>query len=566
MNNQARNPTLADVFQAVTTASDLTDRRRKDLRSSLKRISRVFGQPLEELPLAIPDLACRFDRVVPIEHRLTRKSLINLRSACSDAIAASGLLPGTIRRGCRTPLSEEWQSLWQRLTSRRQLYGLSRFAHWCSRNGIPPSGVSTETIVEMMADIRRTSLRQLTHKLEREIGLRWNEVATQFPELALREVTSIVHVRKDWLSFAQLSESFQASWREYESWATNSDPFDAHAPSTRRAKSTLLTRRGETVTAVNALVKSGYDPMSLGDLSDLVTPEAFRAILTQLYTPTDWEPDARSHGIGIFLISLAKEWVKIGAEELSELKRLHRKVPKPRSEMSNKSRMRIEQFDDAALLSKLLDLPQELWEQAKRWPKESQRKLALAQSALAIQVEIFMALRVANLAKLRFDDHVVLRQHGRSVLRIPASETKNKVALEYDIPTPLVRMLLEYRGVIAPRIMKRPPDHVFCKPDGQPKSIAMVRLLISRPLERYLGIEFHPHAFRHLAAKLILDEDPGAHVLVQHLLGHQNLQTTATFYAGLNTRRAGLHHSLLLERALAKSNENSSDARRRASA
>jgi integrase len=50
----------------------------------------------------------------------------------------------------------------------------------------------------------------------------------------------------------------------------------------------------------------------------------------------------------------------------------------------------------------------------------------------------------------------------------------------------------------------------------------------------------------HLAAKIILDANPGAYELVRQLLGHKNMKTTTNFYAGIDTRRAGRAHADLL--------------------
>ena len=55
-----------------------------------------------------------------------------------------------------------------------------------------------------------------------------------------------------------------------------------------------------------------------------------------------------------------------------------------------------------------------------------------------------------------------------------------------------------------------------------------------------------PHQFRHLAAKIVLDANPGAYELVRQLLGHKNLKTTTNFYAGIDTRRAGRAHADLI--------------------
>jgi len=55
-----------------------------------------------------------------------------------------------------------------------------------------------------------------------------------------------------------------------------------------------------------------------------------------------------------------------------------------------------------------------------------------------------------------------------------------------------------------------------------------------------------PHQFRHLAAKIYLDPNPGGFELVRQLLGHKNSKTTIGAYAGINTKRAGRAHAQLL--------------------
>jgi integrase len=139
-----------------------------------------------------------------------------------------------------------------------------------------------------------------------------------------------------------------------------------------------------------------------------------------------------------------------------------------------------------------------------------------------------------------------------SSLEIPADEVKNKTtALSFDIPPKLAKMLLEYRDRIAPKVIARRPERVFINADGSTKSQAMVAILIKTYLSKRAGIVMTPHQFRHLGAKIILEDQPGAHELVRQFLGHKNLKTTTDFYAGLNTRRAGLHHQRLIEAAIA---------------
>ena len=53
-----------------------------------------------------------------------------------------------------------------------------------------------------------------------------------------------------------------------------------------------------------------------------------------------------------------------------------------------------------------------------------------------------------------------------------------------------------------------------------------------------VGVQFNPHAFRHLAAYLMLQNDTRSHGTVQRILGHKSLHSTMDFYSGLETPAA----------------------------
>ena len=90
------------------------------------------------------------------------------------------------------------------------------------------------------------------------------------------------------------------------------------------------------------------------------------------------------------------------------------------------------------------------------------------------------------------------------------------------------------------------PDAVFVTFRGKPRSQAAIKVAIEKAVLRSLGVKLTPHQFRHLAAKIALDANPGAYELVRQLLGHKNLKTTTNFYAGIDTRRAGRAHANLI--------------------
>ena len=52
------------------------------------------------------------------------------------------------------------------------------------------------------------------------------------------------------------------------------------------------------------------------------------------------------------------------------------------------------------------------------------------------------------------------------------------------------------------------------------------------------GLRVTAHQFRHAAAALMLQTEPGNYEWVRRVLGHKNIQTTINFYIGLETTQA----------------------------
>jgi integrase len=169
---------------------------------------------------------------------------------------------------------------------------------------------------------------------------------------------------------------------------------------------------------------------------------------------------------------------------------------------------------------------------------------------LAIDILLIAPMRMKNLAALKFDEHIQWPQgQGReAVLLVSSDETKNKIPLEFELPITLSDRLFDYRNKIAPAVIGHRPAVLFLTWKGKQRTQATIALAIVKAVLKYVGVAMTPHQFRHLAAKIILDENPGAFELVRELMGHKNMQTTTNFYAGIDTLRAGRAHSQLISR------------------
>jgi integrase len=250
------------------------------------------------------------------------------------------------------------------------------------------------------------------------------------------------------------------------------------------------------------------------------------------------------------LIAIAKEWVRVPAETLVTLKLLRRKLGSLPSELTEKNKALLRKFEDPRLLSDLVQLPDKLWRQGRRDLATSRRPFIELQSGLAIDLLLHVPLRMENLAELNFERHVHWpRGPGKAALIVfNADDTKNKVPLEFEIPIVLAERLLIYRNEIAPAITGKRPDAMFVTWLGERRTQAAITLAIEQTVRQYLGVKLTPHQFRHLAAKIMLDVNPGAYDVVRQLLGHRNMSTTTNFYAGIDTRRAGRAHADLVKK------------------
>jgi integrase len=213
----------------------------------------------------------------------------------------------------------------------------------------------------------------------------------------------------------------------------------------------------------------------------------------------------------------------------------------------------LRQFDNPTIMARLFSLAGKLWKEVRREQNPNARTLAKAQVSLALELQTYIPLRPKSLIDLEFDTSLFVRgtPGAVSTLEISGSEVKNGMALSFDIPPAVAKLLIDYRDRIAPKIIGHRPKRLFVNPDGTAKHQKTLSDLIIRYVWKRAGIELTPHQFRHLNAKIILDAEPGSFELVKQLLGHKNLKTPVSFYAGIDSKRAGRRHQRLIEQTLA---------------
>ena len=79
---------------------------------------------------------------------------------------------------------------------------------------------------------------------------------------------------------------------------------------------------------------------------------------------------------------------------------------------------------------------------------------------------------------------------------------------------------------------------LFPGESGGYKTPSMFSDQITKAVLKATGVRLTVHQFRHAAAALMLQQDPGNYEWVRRVLGHKNIQTTINFYIGLETTQA----------------------------
>ncbi|GLR90947.1 hypothetical protein GCM10007857_76630 [Bradyrhizobium iriomotense] len=528
----------------------LSPARRRDLRSAVKRVADLLDNEPSAIVLDLGTIGERLAGINLSTARLTAKRFANIRSDFLAAVRASGKL--RLASAGKQALSPAWVALFVSLAGRRAHIGLSRLARYASARGISPGDVDDEVIAGFILAVREGSLHRKPKALHRQVTLIWNEAARD-PKLRLRPVTVATSRKPPMrIAWASLPASFRRDVDNHLSWCGGADPFAANARSRSMEPTTLRLRRDQIHAAVSALVASGVKPANISSLAEVLTPENFKRILRQRLEAGGSE-NAFNHDMGATLVQIAQEWVKVDATALTELKRLFGKVPPRAIGLTKKNKQFLRQFDDPRALRRLVALPDRLWSEVRRDSNPNFRTLAKAQAALAIATLIYMPLRLQNLARLAFGTHLFVRggSGAISTLELSRNEVKNKTELAYDIPPHVVKMLIEYRERIAPRLIGHRPTQLFVRLDGALKSPQTVAWLIRSHVQKRTGIVLTSHQFRHLGAKVLLDAEPGAFETARQLLGQKNLKTTVNFYAGIDSRRAARHQQHLIEKAIA---------------
>ena len=537
--------TLAELAAAISADPSLPEARRRSVRTSIRCFCRLLGLDPVITPVSLDTYAEAVRRFRPSRAGLRKKHWSNILSDFRFAARWAGVA-GVPGRNLRAP-DPVWQTLLDRLDDRSSRDRISRFARWCTDQGITPPQIDQAVFDAFRAGLdampqARRSARDTAERLVRV----WNRATETVPAWPRVRLERSARSRRWTLPLDAYPASLQAELEEYLTWAAGRDPFDEAGPRRPLRPVTIEGLRYLLRASLGALVAEGRPPESLTQLHDLVELETVKTGLRHLLARSPRGKAGRAQLVARMLHGIARDRVGVDDEHLGQLRRLCAKLAAgmPRG-LTDSNRARLRPFDDERHVSALLQLPSDLVRGARR--DDDGRKAALkVQIALVIELLLMAPIRRRTLVGLRLDRHISWTRSGRAGvahLVIPGEEVKNGEPLELELPAETSTLLRLYLDHYRPRLCAGPSPWLFPGRTAQaPKAAQWLAREVSDMVREHTGLDVNLHLFRHIAAKLFLDSRPGQYEVVRRLLGHKRIETTVAFYAGAETAAAVRHY------------------------
>jgi hypothetical protein len=271
---------LQQVIERISANAELSDTRKRDLRSAVVIYGKIVGAPLGEIRLELAAIRETLDGVVPLQAKVTRKRWANLRSDLAAAIAVSGVQP--MIKTSDIKLTVPWLQLLNATKDKRVTNGLSRFARWASSRSLRPTDIDNAVLERFFTQLETQSLVRNLGFQRRNVPRLWNKLVAIFPQQGLSPV-EIPAKEVTWhrIPWKELPKSFKRETEEYLAWCAVSDPLNENSRARALAPQTIRLRRHYIHLAATAACEAGLKASRLTSLSKLVQPEVFRSILRQ---------------------------------------------------------------------------------------------------------------------------------------------------------------------------------------------------------------------------------------------------------------------------------------------
>ncbi len=178
---------------------------------------------------------------------------------------------------------------------------------------------------------------------------------------------------------------------------------------------------------------------------------------------------------------------------------------------------------------------------------------------------LMVALLIARPLRLRAFIHIAINQHLIRTcegfeLAFAASDMKDRRTRHFALPDTLVEPMEIYLSSIRQELIKgEVTDHLWVSRKGGPLSYDGFQTHLHDITSRAFGIGMRPHAFRHIAATSIAEQDPVNVATIASLLGHTTLAISERHYNRASMLTAARRYQSVIKDARNKSRRRRAD-------
>jgi integrase len=537
--------TLVDVLNRILADDALPPRRRQNIAWALRTIARVIGKPLDELPAHPGRLHERLAASSPAIAGMPRGRWANVKSLTRVALTKANLSP---MPGCyREELAADWETMFRQLPTPHARRGLSRFCHYCSKQGgTMPEQVDHRIFAAFLDDLLNAGLVDAPRKIHRTACILWNQAAITIVDWPKLQVAVPNYSRTYALPWETFPVSLRLEYDTYFKHLGGGGLLEGRAFTPLRPSSIAIRGR-QLHEFASAAVHGGRDPAALRSFVELVDVNVVKAALGFILGRANAGRDSgdpekssvQAHHMAQLLTSIGRHWVKVDEAHLARLKALCSLTDIHQHGLSDKNRVLLRQFDDPAAVDNLMCLPEDIVAELKRAKTISRAAALQMQVAVAIELLLMSPIRISNLAGLNMDTHLIRYRKIGIRLSIRGREVKNGWNIEALLAPETVELIDLYLMKFRPLLNDVPTPWLFPGENGKPKSTYMLRRQIQGCIRQRLGLQMNPHFFRHFAGDHYLKAHPGAYGVVRLLLGHKSINTTMKYYCDSDTVQAG---------------------------
>ncbi len=555
--------TVDELIRRIGSDCCIDAERRRSLVTLLRTAARQFGTPPDLLPFDTALLE-RLATVAPKRHRISKGHLFNVRGAVRYGLAYHGV--EFVRGRDLSPPSAAWKALLDGLVDNPEKSTLIRAARWFTRQDTEPATVTLADIEAFRAGLVAGDVRGAAKATWWRLVNGWTKALATVPGWPVVAIP-VRRWPNCWTTKNEdLPEPLAGEIAAMLAWAQDDDPLaDLDDPFAIDVEDwrPLTVRRAVTVKGwdyalrayISTLRASGVGLDRLNSLAALVEPAMLKLGLSELLKRSPTGNRRRVFNTVCILKTIARDYLRLDAERVAAIGRICRRLQPKEDGLTAKNREPLAIFKDKRRLRELVQLPQRLMQRALAAAEDDDgpKPARMAQLAVAIEIFLMAPMRIGNLIRLRLDRHIspLAIKDGQATIALPPEEMKNGKALDYFLDRDSCELVQTYLSRFRARLAE--PGNSFLFPgkvECGHKHLVVLRNQITTLMRDELGATWHPHLFRHLAAGLYLEENPGEYETVRRLLGHARLKTTVRYYAGTEMVPAvrQYHKTVLLHR------------------